>query len=56
MITTNIGINPNLIIDKKKLLINLKIIFPNKNFEDISSKIEKDKFFYLEKKNFPKKI
>ena len=55
VITTNIGINPNLIIDKKKLLINLKIIFPNKNFEDISSKIEKDKFFYLEKKISPKK-
>ena len=30
--TTNIGINPNLAIDKKKLLLNLKIIFPEKNF------------------------
>ena len=50
MLTTNIGINPKLIIDKKKLLINLKIIFPTKNFEDISDKIEKGKFFYLEKK------
>ena len=50
VLTTNIGINPKLIIDKKKLLINLKIIFPTKNFEDISDKIEKGKFFYLEKK------
>ena len=56
VITTNIGINPKLIIDKKKLLINLKIIFPNKNFEDISIKIEKNKFFYLEKKISKKKI
>ena len=46
VITTNIGINPKLIIDKKKLLINLKIIFPNKNLEDVSIKIEKGKFFY----------
>ena len=55
VITTNIGINPKLIIDKKKLLINLKIIFPNKNLEDLSIKIEKGKFFYLEKKISKKK-
>ena len=28
----NIGINPIEVIDKKKLLINLQLIFPNKNF------------------------
>ena len=28
----DIGINPTEIIDKKKLLINLKLIFPNKNY------------------------
>ena len=28
--TNNVGINPNLVIDKKKLLINLKLIFPEK--------------------------
>ena len=48
--TTDIGINPNLIIDKKKFLINLRIIFPNKNFVKIKKKINKKKFFYLEKK------
>ena len=48
--TTDIGINPNLIIDKKKLLINLRIIFPEKNFVKIKKKINKKKFFYLEKK------
>ena len=55
VITTNVGINPKLIIDKKKLLINLKIIFPNKNIEDLSNKIEKGNFFYLEKKVSAKK-
>jgi len=48
--TTHIGINPNLIIDKKKLLINLQIIFPNKNFDKIKKKIKDKKFFYLAKK------
>tara|TARA_B100000029_G_scaffold190306_1_gene188160 strand:- start:5207 stop:6892 length:1686 start_codon:yes stop_codon:yes gene_type:complete len=46
----DIGINPVEIIDKKKLLINLKYIFPNKNYELIKSKIEKKKFFWFEKK------
>ncbi len=49
VITTNVGINPNLVIDKKKLLINLKLIFPNKNFEKIEKKLNKKKFFYIEK-------
>jgi len=30
IITNNVGINPNLVIDKKKLLINLKLIFTEK--------------------------
>ncbi|MDB4157537.1 penicillin-binding protein 2 [Candidatus Pelagibacter sp.] len=46
----NIGINPIEVIDKKKLLINLKLIFPNKDYIDISKKIEKKKYFYFEKK------
>ena len=45
--TINVGINPKLAIDKKKLLLNLKLIFPNKNFNE---KIYKEKFFYVEKK------
>ena len=32
----DIGINPIEVIDKKKLLINLQIIFPNKNYIEIS--------------------
>jgi cell division protein FtsI (penicillin-binding protein 3) len=46
----DVGINPIEIIDIKKLLINLKLIFPNKDYEIIKKKIKKNKFFYLEKK------
>jgi cell division protein FtsI (penicillin-binding protein 3) len=48
--TIDIGINPTEIIDKKKLLINLQLIFPNKDYIDISNQIKKNKYFYLEKK------
>ena len=47
--TTNIGIKPSEAINKKKLLFNLKYIFPDKNFNEIEKKFKKDKFFYLEK-------
>ena len=49
VITTNVGINPNLVINKDKLLINLKLIFPNKNFKKIEEKLNGKKFFYLQK-------
>ena len=47
IITRNIGINPNLVIDKKKLILNLKILFPNKNYELIDKKLQEKKFFYF---------
>ena len=46
----DIGISPSKIIDEKKLLINLRYIFPNKNFSEIRKNIEKGNFFYFEKK------
>ena len=46
----DIGINPIEVIDKKKLLINLQLIFPDKNYDSIKKKLKKKKFFYLEKK------
>ena len=49
----NLGINPNLVINKEKLLISLKLIFPNKNFED---EMYGKKFFYIKKKVSPKKL
>ena len=46
----DIGINPVEIINQKKLLLNLKLIFPEKNYEQIKYKIKKNKFFWFEKK------
>ena len=46
----NVGINPKKIKDKKKFLLKLKLIFPQKNFNLIEDKLDKKKFFYLEKK------
>ena len=47
IVTRNIGINPNLIIDKKKLLLNLKILFPDKNYNQIEKKLNGENFFYF---------
>ena len=46
----DIGISPSKIIDKKKLLFNLKYIFPNKDYFEVEKRIEKGNFFYFEKK------
>ena len=46
----DIGISPIKIIDEKKLLINLRFIFPNKDFSEVKKRIKKGTFFYLEKK------
>ena len=46
----DIGLKTSDIINKKKLLLSLNIIFPEKNFKEIEKKIENKKFFYLEKK------
>ncbi len=50
---TNLGINPNQLINKDKLLISLKLIFPDKNFE---KEINEKKFFYVKKKISPEKL
>ncbi len=50
---TNLGINPNQLINKEKLLISLKLIFPDKNFE---KEINGKKFFYVKKKISPEKL
>ena len=49
----NIGINPNLVIDKEKLLITLKLLFPQKNFKE---KMYGKKFFYVKKKISQEKL
>ncbi len=49
----NLGINPNLVINKEKLLISLKLIFPNKSFD---KEMYGKKFFYVKKKISPEKL
>ena len=44
--TLTIGIKPNLIINEKKLLINLQLIFPNKDFNKVKKKIKKKIFSF----------
>jgi len=49
----DIGISPGEVIDKKRLLVNLKWIFPNKNYKEIEKKLNKNKFFKFEKNISP---
>jgi len=44
------GIRPNLIKDKKKILINLKLIFPNIDLKKIKKDLNNNKFFYVKKR------
>ena len=46
----DVGIKTSDVIDKKKLLLSLNIIFQNKNFRKIKKKFDTKKFFWLEKK------
>ena len=46
----DISISPIEIIDKQKLLINLKWIFPKKDYVEVEKKLNKNKFFNFEKK------
>ena len=44
------GLRPQLIENKKKILINLKIIFPEINIKQLEKKINKNKFFYIKRR------
>jgi len=46
----DIGISTQQVIDKEKLIINLKYIFPDKDYDLIKSSLDNKKFFYFEKK------
>jgi cell division protein FtsI (penicillin-binding protein 3) len=48
--SVDIGISPLKIIDDKKLIFNLKYIFPNENYVEIKKKIKKGNFFYFKRK------
>ena len=56
VITTNVGVDPKLIKDKKKLLVKLQYTFPEKDISVIKEKISGKKFFYIEKKVTPEKF
>jgi len=47
---SSVAIRPDLVSDEKKLLINLKIIFPSLITKDIKKKIKEKKFFYIKKR------
>ena len=46
----DIGLKTSDVINKKKLLLSLNIIFQEKDFNEIKKKLKNKKFFYLEKK------
>ena len=46
----DIGISPLKIIDQKKLILNLKYIFPDKDYDLVKKRNKAGKFFYFEKK------
>ena len=43
--TTNVGIDPMLVKDKKKLLLKLQYSFPNKNISEIKKKTLREQIF-----------
>jgi len=51
----NVGIHPDKVIDKKHLLLMLNHIYKNKNLSEIKKKLNKKKFFYLEKNIRPQR-
>jgi len=44
------AIKPNLIIDKEKFLINIKLNFPEINHQELKKNLNKKKYFYLKKR------
>ena len=46
----DIGISTKKIINREKLILNLKYIFPNKDYVFVEEKMKKKNFFYFEKK------
>ena len=46
----DIGISSKQVINKEKLILNLKYIFPEKDYKKIKTKLNNKNFFYFEKK------
>ena len=47
----DIGLKTSDVINQKKLLLSLNLIFPNKDFDEIEKKWNKKNFFILKKKS-----
>ena len=56
VLTTNVGIDPKLVKDKKKFIIKLQYTFPEKNILEIEEKLSGKNFFYIEKKVTPERL
>ena len=54
VVVYHVAIKPNLIKDKKKFIIKLKLLYPELNFQLVKRNLEKNKYFYL-KKNITQK-
>ncbi len=53
--TKNVGINPKIENNKKKLFLKLKILFPELDIKNFNNKFDKENFFYIKKKVKPEK-
>ena len=49
------GARPNLVKDKEKFLLKLRLILPELDSNKIRNKLNKDKFFYIQKRLSPEK-
>ncbi len=54
--TTNVGVDPKMVRDKKKLLIKLQYTFPEKDISEIREKLSGENFFYIKKKVTPERF
>ena len=45
----HVAIKPSFVKDKKKLMLKLKLFYPEIDTESVSKKLEKNKYFYLKK-------
>ena len=54
--TTNVGVDPKMVRDKKKLLIKLQYTFPEKDISKIKEKLSGENFFYIKKKVTPERF
>ena len=52
----DIGISSKKVINKEKLILNLKYIFPNKDYVQVKRNLEKKDFFILKRKYLKKNM